>query len=283
MLTAISRRAAADHADAAAFVAPAGWTISYAELDQAADEAAAGLSARGLGQGSVLALVMGSLVDYVVLYLAAARLGAVTAGLNPRLRGREIGECLDVLKPDLVIAAAELATQAGDLAAQASEPAAQAGGSAWRLEVMTPGDDAASAAGAFRLADAEPLPELPEDPERPVCVCFTSGSTGTPKGAWFANRQLEVIAALDTGGAWDRPATDNAVSGDAASGGAASGNVRTDRPDSDGRCLWHRDHRRAGRHSRRLGRPRHTGHRRSFSGRRGSTASRRPPWRTSAS
>ena len=242
MLTRISRRAAVDHADAAAFVAPAGWSISYAELDRAADEAAAGLSARGLGQGSVLALLMGSVVDYVVLYLAAARLGAVTAGVNPRLRGREIGECLDVLKPDLVIAAAELATQArdlasqagdltaqaGDLAAQASEPAAQAGGSAWRLEVFTPGHDAASAAGAFRLADAEPLPELPEDPERPVCVCFTSGSTGTPKGAWFANRQLEVIAALDTGGAWDRPATDNA-----ASGGAASGNVRTDRPDSD--------------------------------------------------
>ncbi len=226
MLTRISRRAAVDHADAAAFVAPAGWSISYAELDQAADEAAAGLSARGLGQGSVLALLMGSVVDYVVLYLAAARLGAVTAGLNPRLRGREIGECLDVLGPDLVIAAADLATQAG--------------GSAWRLEVFTPGHDAASAAGAFRLADAEPLPELPEDPDRPVCVCFTSGSTGTPKGAWFANRQLEVIAALDTGGAWDHatsvsgsadPASDQPASADVASVGTASGTETADAPD----------------------------------------------------
>jgi len=208
MLTRISRRAAVDHADRAAFVAPEGWDISYRQLDRAADEAAAGLSERGLREGSMLALATGSVVDYVVLYLAAARLGAVTAGVNPRLTRREIGECLEVLRPDLVIATPEL--QAG----VADTP--------WRLEVMTPGSDAATAAAAFRVKDAPDAPLQADDPDRPVCVCFTSGSTGAPKGAWFANRQLEVIAELDSGLAWD------------SSGGAADDSVPAEGPAAAG-------------------------------------------------
>ena len=36
----------------------------------------------------------------------------------------------------------------------------------------------------------------------PGVICFTSGSTGQPRGGWYANRQLQAIADLDTGGAW---------------------------------------------------------------------------------
>lgn len=190
MLTRISRRAAVDHADTAAFAAHEGWAITYRELDAAADEAAAGLAGLGIRQGSVLALLMGSTVDYVVLYLAAARLGAVTAGVNPRLTGREIQDCLKVLRPDLVICAAGAAgTESLD----------------WPSETVEPGADAASAAGSLRVRGADRPPELPDDPGRAVCVCFTSGSTGTPKGAWFANRQLEAIAELDAGMGWEAP------------------------------------------------------------------------------
>ena len=113
MLTDISRRAAVDFADTPAFVSdpqPNGsWSITYAELDRAADEAAAGLARRGLGERSVVALVLPSVIDYVVLFLAAARLGAVTAGLNPRFRPAENRHALGVLRPDLVITTSELA------------------------------------------------------------------------------------------------------------------------------------------------------------------------------
>ncbi len=187
MLTDSARRAAADFAAVHAFETDAGWSITYAELDRAADEAAAGLAARGIGEGDALALVLPSTVDYVVLYLAAARIGAVTAGINPGLTPREINSCLRILRPTLVIAAPDLA---------------EAAGAAFPVEVMAPGRSAATAAGTFREAGSPPAPPLPADDDRPVCVCFTSGSSGLPKGAWFTDRQLQRVAELDTGGAW---------------------------------------------------------------------------------
>ena len=61
MLTEIARRAAVEFADTDAFVTEHGWAITYAELDRAADEAAAGLADRGIGEGSVVALAAPSL------------------------------------------------------------------------------------------------------------------------------------------------------------------------------------------------------------------------------
>jgi acyl-CoA synthetase (AMP-forming)/AMP-acid ligase II len=188
VLTDISRRAARDFTDTAAYVADAGWSISYAELDLAADEVAAGLTARGVRSGSAVALVTPSVPDYVVLYLALARLGAVTAGLNPKLKQREIAGCLAVLDPLLVIVTEDLS----DAVDRSRFP----------TETLTPGVNPASVAAQFRVAGAGPAPTLTDDNDRPVCICFTSGSTGLPKGAWYTNRQLRRIAELDTGGAW---------------------------------------------------------------------------------
>ena len=53
-----------------------------------------------------------------------------------------------------------------------------------------------------RLQRAEPVAELPQDPERPVAIIFTSGTTGTPKGALYCNRQLSFITRNDVGDTW---------------------------------------------------------------------------------
>ncbi len=195
MLTRVSRRAAKEFADTIAFVAAGGWTITYAELDRAADEAAAGLATRGFGHGDVIALVMPSVIDYVVLYLAAARLGAVTGGINPRLTKREIGECLNVMDPDLVIVTPDLVDRVDT--------------HQWRHELIFIGDGADTVASAMRSNGIKANGCPDGDPDQPVCICFTSGSTGRPKGAWFTSRQLEVIAELDTGSAWETRTRDN--------------------------------------------------------------------------
>ena len=85
MLGQVAREAAERFGDHTAYVAPDGRTLSYRELDQRADETAVGLAKQGVGEGDVIALVLPQLPDYFVLYVAAARLGAITAGVNTRL------------------------------------------------------------------------------------------------------------------------------------------------------------------------------------------------------
>ncbi len=171
-----------------AYTTEQGWGISYSELDQAADEAAAGLAALGVDAQDPVALVLESTIDYVVLFLALARLGAITSGINPKLTAREINACLDVLDPKLAIVGDQLHGKVDS--------------NRFACETLVPGTSAETVATEFRIADARPPAPLTDDPDRPVCVCFTSGSTGLPKGAWYSNRQLERILELDTGGAW---------------------------------------------------------------------------------
>ena len=117
-----------------------------------------GLLEHGVAAGDVVALVGPSDIDYVVAYLAAAKIGAITAGVNPRYTPSERVAVLEVARPAIVV-------DAGDV-------------------------------GRLERAGARP-PALDPDPDRLVAIVFTSGTTGTPKGAMFGNRELLAIAHAD--------------------------------------------------------------------------------------
>src|SRR5690606_3764927 len=127
----------------------------------------AGLRAAGIGPGDVVVLRLPSDSAYVVAYAAAAKVGAIAAGVNPRLAPPE---------QDAVAAVA-----AGALTL-------------------------ASADDVEALRRPEPVPPLPDDPDRPVALVFTSGTTGQPKGALFRERQLAAVTRIDAGDAWGDPA-----------------------------------------------------------------------------
>jgi acyl-CoA synthetase (AMP-forming)/AMP-acid ligase II len=162
-LPATVARAATRFGDRPAFVDPDGTTLTYRDLHERSDAAAAGLTRRGVGSGSVVALTMPSVSAWVTAYVAAAKVGAATAGVNPRLTVVERAACLEQVAPDLEIA------EAGAV------------------------DELASGGGT--------VPPLAADDDRPVAIVFTSGTTGTPKGAWFTDRQLRAIARYDIGDA----------------------------------------------------------------------------------
>ena len=61
-----------------------------AEWDRAADGVAGLLRATGVGPGTVVCLLLPSSIDYMVCYAAAARLGAITSGVNLRLGAPEV-------------------------------------------------------------------------------------------------------------------------------------------------------------------------------------------------
>ena len=184
MLGRVAREAAERFGDDTAYVAPAGWALSYRDLDRLADEAAVGLAARGVGDGDVVALVLPPTPEYLVAYVAASRIGAITAGVNPRLAPPERAAVLAAASPRLVLVAPDLAPAGVDTDVLAVRSV-----------------DAVDDALADLRGDGAP-PALADDPERPVALVFTSGTTGMPKGAVFASRQLAFITQVDTGGRW---------------------------------------------------------------------------------
>ena len=64
--------------------------LSWRDLEQSVLATAAGLRARGVGRGDVVALQLPNTPEFVLSYLALARLGAVTCTLHMPYRGAEV-------------------------------------------------------------------------------------------------------------------------------------------------------------------------------------------------
>ena len=173
MIPGVVREAARRFRDQVALVDPDGVETTYLDLYKASKDAAGGLLELGVGYGDVVALSMRSSREYAVAYLAAARIGAITAGINPRLSADERARIVERADPKLIVAADDLTD-----------------GLPSDREVVN------------ELPTGDAPPRLRVDPEHPVAIVFTSGTTGEPKGAVFRNRQLAAITMFDTGGAW---------------------------------------------------------------------------------
>jgi len=184
MIPATTAAAARRFANRIAYVSESGWPLTYAEIDRISDEVAVGLSRRGVSEGSVVALVLPPGPEYLLAYVAAAKVGAITAGVNDRLSSHEREAVLERAAPTLVIAATGFAPAQHD-----------------SIEV-TDGERSGTVLDTLRVAGEAP-PALAADPDRPVAIIFTSGTTGLPKGALYGNRQLAFITHTDVGETWD--------------------------------------------------------------------------------
>ena len=71
-------------------------TVTYAELQDRALRAAAGLRALGFSRGDTLAIWLSNGVEWVVLEFAGAYPGVLVVGLNPRYKPNETAHLLRV-------------------------------------------------------------------------------------------------------------------------------------------------------------------------------------------
>ena len=102
-LAAVAAEAGRRFGDTPAYVAADGQTVTYADLDRRSDAAAVGLLRAGIGAGDVMALKLPSSPEYVIAYLAAAKVGAITAGVNLRLSAPEQAAVVDLAQPKVVV------------------------------------------------------------------------------------------------------------------------------------------------------------------------------------
>ncbi|MET9380887.1 amino acid adenylation domain-containing protein [Streptomyces sp. NPDC002928] len=137
-----------------------GTRTTYAELDAAADSAAAGLRALGVGPGTLVPVLLPRSPELVVALLAILKCGAAYSALDHRWPAARIAAVVRALEAPFVIT--DTGTGLPD------------------LDVPTrplPYGDPTDAADTAHV-----------DSAAPAAVFFTSGTTGTPKGVLSPHR-----------------------------------------------------------------------------------------------
>ena len=169
-----------------------GERLSYRDWDTLADRLGGALRARGVRSGDVVALLLPSTPLYLVAYLAAARIGAVTTGINVRYRRTEVGHVLARAGARLLLGVSRWHDADFRSMVEALDPAA--------ARVWLDADEimGGTVACVERIAaGADPSPDVEVSPDAAVAIVFTSGTTGAPKGAWYAHRSLLALAEIE--------------------------------------------------------------------------------------
>jgi acyl-CoA synthetase (AMP-forming)/AMP-acid ligase II len=168
---------------------PSGRALTYAALADTVRRVAAGLVARGVAKGDVLALCSPNCPEFAVAYYAALAAGTVVTTVNPLAPAADIAHQLADSGAVWLITTAALADgRVGEAAAAAGVRETFAFGAA---------DPASAAGGSGRAAPFAALTGtgrsalLPTvDPDDSAVLLYSSGTTGLPKGVVLTHRNL---------------------------------------------------------------------------------------------
>ncbi len=184
--------------------------ITYAQADERSARLARGLVAQGLGKGSRVGIWLPNGPDWIVAFLAAARIGAVVIPLNSFYKPRELGWVMRHADVERLLTLPHFlnADFLERLEAVAPDLATQKAGSLhvrelpYLRDVFVFGRSqrawAGSVASLEAAADANPaiddafLREIEScvTPADPLIVIYSSGSTADPKGAQHTHGSL---------------------------------------------------------------------------------------------
>jgi cyclohexanecarboxylate-CoA ligase len=160
--------------------------VTYGELTALAVRVASGLAARGVGTGDVVSCVLPNRLEAVVLFYAAARLGAVFNPVAPIYGARELRFILRQAESVVLVVVDRF--RGADLVglAQRLRPDLPA-----LREVVVIGEPTAGTTDWRALATATPGP-LPDavDPNAIQALLYTSGTTADPKGVLHSHNTL---------------------------------------------------------------------------------------------
>ena len=159
---------------------PSGRCLSYRALGEQVRGLAAGLAARGIEKGEVVAIYMPNLPEYALVFHGVCTAGAVNTTVNPLYTAGELayqlrdsGARMLVTVPPFLDAAREAAEEVGG------------------IELVVVGEaEGATPLGELIAPGAGP-PDTTIDPGKDLAVLpYSSGTTGMPKGVMLTHRNL---------------------------------------------------------------------------------------------
>jgi O-succinylbenzoic acid--CoA ligase len=166
-------RAAAEYRDQTALVfGSSSWT--YGELESEVGRIAHGLKALGVAPGDRVAMLIRNRAEFVMVFYAAQRLGAVCVPMDVRLQGAEVAHVLATSGARILVHDENLTDR---LPAMQGETAGARTVAIPEAGTLFPQSRATDTAPPFEGAGEEDI----------ALILYTSGTTGQPKGASIAH------------------------------------------------------------------------------------------------
>lgn len=158
-----------------------GLSLTAAEFIDQVKCLAGGLSAQGLGQGHVVALMAPNMPEYCVIFHAVAWAGGTITTLNPTYTASEIAHQLQNSRAEILITVPDFLQTAQDGIE-----------GALTKEVVVIGE-AEGVASLSQFVGEPLLEQVPVDLDHHTVVLpYSSGTTGLPKGVMLSHRNLVV-------------------------------------------------------------------------------------------
>ena len=165
--------------------ATTGRTLTYRELAIDVRRVGAGLAARGVQPGDVVAVCAPNSIEFVVAWYAASMVGAILTTVNPAFRGEEITQLLRQARARWLVTSVELFEEKVRLCAVAA--------GVRQTFVLGAADRTPRGAIPFDVLRSETDADVPAVRVVPTDVAFlpwSSGTSGLPKGVVLTHRNL---------------------------------------------------------------------------------------------
>lgn len=176
--------------------------ITYQDWNRAANQTAYFLQALGVQRGERVAILAHNCVEYLDLWFACGKIGAILQALNWRLTTHELAALIADATPSVLVYGAEFASQISSICA--GQPIHRV-----TLHQSASETDSIPLAERARYPASAPTP-LTLDWNDPWVICYTGGTTGLPKGAVLTHGSV-TWNAINTVSSWGLTPDDTTI------------------------------------------------------------------------